>query len=54
MRLGPSLPFKSMEISYLESVEFSVKGKTSFCVKNADKNDKIYFYMIKVLKKNIK
>ena len=33
-RKGPSLPFKSMEISHLKSVEFSVMGKTSFCVKN--------------------
>ena len=52
--MGPSLPFKSMEISHLESVEFSVKGKTSFCVKIFDKNTKYQFLHDKGIKKKHK
>ena len=40
-----------MEIYHLKSVEFGVKGKTSFCVKNIDKNDKYLFLHDKGIKK---
>ena len=54
-RMGPDLPFKCIEICHLHNVEFSIKTKTSFFVKKADKKiTNFYLYHDKSVKKSIK